>query len=181
MPVRIIVLNGGSSTGKSSLARCLQSLLPDPWLTFGVDTLMEAMPAALWGSSGGVVVASDGQITVGPTVRTLEAAWARGVAAIAHAGAPIILDQVFLGGGAAQERWRIALDGLSVLWVGVKCDPDVATAREITRGDRMPGMAAAQALLVHAGVVYDMEVDTTHDSPETCARRIVDRMISMAG
>jgi chloramphenicol 3-O phosphotransferase len=178
MPVRVIVLNGGSSSGKSSLARCLQSLLPDPWLMLGVDTLMEAMPAALWGSDAGVVVASDGQITVGPVVRALEAAWACGVAAIAHAGAGIILDQVFLGGGAAQERWRVALDGLSVLWVGVKCDPNVAATRESARGDRVRGMAASQAVVVHAGVVYDIEVDTAHDSPEICAQRIVDRVLS---
>jgi chloramphenicol 3-O phosphotransferase len=181
MPARVIVLNGGSSAGKSSLARCLQSLLPDPWLTFGVDTLIEAMPAKLWGSGAGVAVASDGQITVGPVVRSLEAAWARGVAAIAHAGAPIILDQVFLSGAAAQESWRIALEGLAVLWVGVKCDPDVATARETARGDRVRGMAASQAHRVHEGVVYDIEVDTTHESPANCALPIVSRVLSATG
>ena len=35
----VIVLNGGSSSGKSSIARQLQArLAPEPWLTFGVDT-----------------------------------------------------------------------------------------------------------------------------------------------
>ncbi|KJY30199.1 hypothetical protein VR45_28250, partial [Streptomyces sp. NRRL S-495] len=40
-PVRtqVIVLNGGSSSGKTTLARALQNLLPDPWLAFSVDTL----------------------------------------------------------------------------------------------------------------------------------------------
>jgi chloramphenicol 3-O phosphotransferase len=49
MTVSVIVLNGGSSSGKSSIARFLQSLLAGPWLTLGVDTLIEAMPASLWG------------------------------------------------------------------------------------------------------------------------------------
>ena len=40
------MLNGGSSSGKSGIARCLQAVLPDPWLVFGVDTLIQAMPAA---------------------------------------------------------------------------------------------------------------------------------------
>ena len=31
--VQVIALNGGSSAGKSGIARCLQSLLPDPWLS----------------------------------------------------------------------------------------------------------------------------------------------------
>lgn len=41
---QVIVLNGGSSSGKSSIARCLQELLPDPWLTLGADTLVDALP-----------------------------------------------------------------------------------------------------------------------------------------
>jgi chloramphenicol 3-O phosphotransferase len=176
MAMRIIMLNGGSSSGKSSIARCLQSLLPDPWLTFGVDTLVDAMPPALWGSSAGIAVASDGRITVSPAVQILRSAWTRGLAAIAHAGAPMILDEVFLTGAAAQQQWRIALEGLPILWVGVRCDPDVAVQREAARGNRVPGMAAQQAHLVHQCVVYDMEVDTTHASPQQCAQTIVDRI-----
>jgi chloramphenicol 3-O phosphotransferase len=37
---QVIVLNGGSSSGKSGIARCLQAILPDPWLAFGTDTLV---------------------------------------------------------------------------------------------------------------------------------------------
>jgi chloramphenicol 3-O phosphotransferase len=176
MIARVIVLNGGSSSGKSSLALCLQSLLPDPWLTLGVDTLIEAMPLALWQSSTGLSVASDGQITSGAAFRALEAAWISGVAAMARAGAGVILDEVFLSGGVAQERWKAALRGLPVLWVGVKCDPHVAAEREAARADRDPGMAMSQAHLVHQGVAYDIEVDTTHTPPEECARIIMDRL-----
>ena len=43
VPTQVIVLNGGSSSGKSGIARCLQAVLPDTWLTFGTDTLVEAM------------------------------------------------------------------------------------------------------------------------------------------
>ena len=49
---QVIVLNGGSSSGKSGIARCLQTVLPDPWLSFGVDTLVEAMPASLTPAAG---------------------------------------------------------------------------------------------------------------------------------
>jgi chloramphenicol 3-O phosphotransferase len=175
---RIVVLNGGSSSGKSTIARCLRSRLPEPWLTFSVDTLMDAMPPRLWGSRSGIEVASDGQITVGPAIRVLRSAWLQGVAAIAHAGVGIILDEVFLEGAAARERWRVALDGQPVLWVGVRCDPRVATAREVARGDRDPGMAATQACMVHRGVVYDMEVDTAEAAPMDCARLIAERLLT---
>jgi chloramphenicol 3-O phosphotransferase len=45
LATRVIVLNGGSSSGKSSIARSLQELLPDLWLTFGVDAFIDALPS----------------------------------------------------------------------------------------------------------------------------------------
>lgn len=170
---QVIVLNGGSSSGKSGIARCLQAILPDPWLAVGVDTLIEAMPASVQASDAGIEFAPDGGVIVGPEFRTLEAAWMEGIAAMVRAGARLIIDDVFLGGAGSQQRWREALAGLDVLWVGVKCDSTVAAGREVARGDRVRGMAASQAEVVHRGVVYDLEVDTTHTEALVCARTIV--------
>ncbi|MFD0290407.1 chloramphenicol phosphotransferase CPT [Streptomyces sp. NPDC127118] len=177
MKTQMIVLNGGSSSGKSGIARCLQTVLPDPWLTFGVDTLIEAMPASMSESDAGIEFAPDGEVVVGAEFRTLETAWIEGVATMARAGAGIIVDEVFLGGAESQQRWHKALDGLGVLWVGVRCESAVAAAREIARGDRVPGMAAAQAELVHRGVTYDLEVDTTRSEPIECARIIAAHIV----
>jgi chloramphenicol 3-O phosphotransferase len=171
---QVIVLNGGSSSGKSGIARCLQAVLPDPWLVFGVDTLIQAMPAA--SRLSGIEFAPDGAVIVRPEFRALEAAWIEGVAAMARAGARIILDEAFLGGAASQQRWKKALGPLEVLWVGVRCDSAVAAGREIARGDRVTGLAAAQAEVVHRGVVYDLEVDTTRTEALDCARAIAARL-----
>ncbi|MET9381411.1 chloramphenicol phosphotransferase CPT [Streptomyces sp. NPDC002928] len=172
MTIQVIVLNGGSSSGKSGIARCLQAVLPEPWLTAGIDSLVDAMPASLKTSAAGIEFAPDGGVNVGPQFQALEAAWRAGVAATVRAGAKVIIDDVFLGGAASQERWREPLAGLDVLWVGVRCEGEVAEGREIVRGDRVPGMAASQAELVHKGVVYDLEVDTTHTESLVCARTI---------
>lgn len=166
------MLNGGSSSGKSGILRCLQAVLPDPWLAAAVDSLVEAMPASLQTSDAGIGFAADGGVHVGSAFRELEAAWMEGVAAMARAGARVIVDDVFLGGAASQERWRKALGGLDVLWVGVRCESTVAAGREVARGDRAVGMAAKQAEAVHQGVVYDLEVDTTHTEALECARAI---------
>jgi chloramphenicol 3-O phosphotransferase len=173
---QVIVLNGGSSSGKSGIARCLQAVLPDPWLAFGVDMLIQALPATSPISATGIEFATDGEIVVGPQFRALEAAWMVGVAAMAGAGARIIVDDAFLGGAASQQRWRRVLDGLQVLWAGVRCERVVAAGREIARGDRVTGMAAAQAELVHQGVAYDVQVDTTHTEALECARAIAVRV-----
>ena len=95
-----------------------------------------------------------------------------GVAATVRAGARIIVDDAFLGGAASQRRWQEALGTLRVLWVGVRCASAVAAGREIARGDRVAGMAAAQAEAVHQGVAYDLQVDTTHTEALDCARAI---------
>jgi chloramphenicol 3-O phosphotransferase len=95
-----------------------------------------------------------------------------GVAAMARARARVIIDDVFLSGAGSQRRTRAALDGLDVLWVGVRCAPDIAAGREVARGDRTGGMAASQAVMVHKDVVYDVEVDTGHTESLDCARLI---------
>jgi chloramphenicol 3-O phosphotransferase len=156
------VVNGGSSSGKSGIARCLQVILPDPWLRIGVDDLIDALPPSLSDSGSGVQFGQQGQVEIGEGFRAAEIAWTTGIAAMARAGARIIIDDVFLGGASSQERTRQLLDGLEVLWAGVHCDSAVAAGREIARGDRMTGMAESQAEVVHRGVIYDVEVDTSH-------------------
>lgn len=172
------MLNGGSSSGKSGIARCLQAVLPDPWLAVSVDTLVEAMPASMRTSEAGIEFAADGGVSVGREFRELEAAWMEGIAAMARAGARVIVDDVFLGGAESQQRWQKALDGLDVLWVGVRCESAVAAGREIARGDRAQGMAASQAEAAHRGVLYDLEVDTTRTESLECARTIAAQLSS---
>ncbi|MFJ3664947.1 chloramphenicol phosphotransferase CPT [Streptomyces sp. NPDC090106] len=176
MAAQVIVLNGGSSSGKSGIVRCLQAVLPDPWLAFGVDSLIEAMP----GAGVGIGLSADGEVEIGPAFMTLEAAWAQGIAAMARAGAHVIVDDVFLGAATTQARWRRVLTGLDVLWVGVRCDAGVAAGRELARGDRVRGMAERQATLVHQGVTYDVEVDTTRAESLECARSIAARVTAAA-
>ncbi|KQX91503.1 chloramphenicol phosphotransferase [Streptomyces sp. Root55] len=168
----MIILNGGSSSGKTGIVRCLQAVLPDPWLAFGADSFVDAMPARMQASDAGIEIAADGRVSVGAEFRALEAAWGEGIVAMAGAGARIIVDEVFLGGAESQQRWQKALGGLAVLWVGVRCESDVAAGREIARGDRAWGMAASQADTVHQGVIYDLEVDTTRAESLVCARTI---------
>jgi Chloramphenicol phosphotransferase-like protein len=58
--VEAIVLNGGSSSGKSSLARSLQNRLGPTWLTLGVDDLIRALPGGETGFSGTHRVLNEG-------------------------------------------------------------------------------------------------------------------------
>jgi chloramphenicol 3-O phosphotransferase len=173
---RVIVLNGVSSSGKTTIARSLQAAMATPWLLLGVDDLIRAMPNEGLEDGSLLHIGATGRVDVGPGWQELEASWYVGVASIVASGTGVIVDEVFLGGRKSQERLRAAFRDLAVLWVGVKCDHEVARAREALRPDRVAGMAEAQAAVVHEGVTYDVTVDTSHASPESCAAAILSRM-----
>jgi chloramphenicol 3-O phosphotransferase len=190
----VIVLNGGSSSGKTSIARCIQRLLGPTWMTLGVDDLVRALPGGgevddlvraqkdrdrHVGAQGPIEFEPDGSVTVGDDFRRAEASWYAGLAAIGRCGTGLIVDEVFIGGRSAQERLASALAGLPVAWVGVRCDPEVAAARERGRLDRVRGMAHLQAARVHDGVVYDLVVDTTAASAAACASAIASHLSAL--
>lgn len=172
MKTQVIVLNGSSSSGKTTIARCLKVVLPTPWISLSIDDLLHALPPSLMDSDAGVTFSENGEVTIGEGLRQITSAWMAGIAAMARAGARIIYDDVFLSGAESQARLRAQLNGLSVLWVGVHCDAEVAAGREIARGERVVGGAATQSTSVHEGVTYDLEVDTTSTESLESARII---------
>jgi chloramphenicol 3-O phosphotransferase len=191
-PFEIIVLNGASSVGKTTLAAALQDVLDESWLVFGTDTLISALPLALLEihddaaigarprehdvREGGISFGADGEISVGIEYRRLEATWLKGLAAIAASGTRLILDEVFLDGIQSQDRLRHDFSGHRIAWIGVTCDRDVAADRERRRGDRVVGGFDTQSSLVHRGVAYDLVVDTTVHTPQELARQIAEHI-----
>ena len=76
----------------------------------------------------------------------------------------VTTQMIILNGGSSSGKSGT----LAVLWVGVRCESAVAAGREVARGDRIQGMTASQADVVHEGVFYDLEVDTTHTESLVC-------------
>jgi chloramphenicol 3-O phosphotransferase len=152
---QILVLNGASSAGKSSLGRALQRQLGAGWFMLGVDDLLAAVlpfgddPELFDVSSDGVVHATD-------ALRRAEAAWYAGVVAIARQAPGLILDEVLLDGAASQVRLSTALAGPRLIW----------------SGDRAVGMHAEQRQRVHDGVRYDHVVDTSSRGVEEAAQEL---------
>jgi chloramphenicol 3-O phosphotransferase len=171
----VIVLNGASSSGKSTLATALQARLEGIWLTLGIDDLIRALSHGPrdTGAGGTLEITSDGSVVVGDEFRAAELAWYEGVAAIARGGTGVIVDDVFLGGGASQARLEAAFRGLAVIWVGVHCEVGMAEAREARRSDRTNGMARDQSERVHRGVRYDTVVETSGAGADECAAAIL--------
>ncbi len=173
---QVIVLNGGSSSGKSSIARALQEILPGIWATFGVDTFIDALSGRGDSLRAGITYEPGGTIAFSAEHRALERSWYTGLSVMAQTGARLILDEVLLSGGAGQERLRSTFGEADLIWVGVHCNPDVAASREAQRLDRVEGMARQQALSVHAGVIYDIEIDTTYRLTDERARDLANQL-----
>jgi chloramphenicol 3-O phosphotransferase len=155
----LLALNGGSSAGKTTLARKLQSSLDGPWLLFGIDVMMWTLPVEMVGDPDGIQII-DGKIRRGADFMRLYAGFQQALATLVTNGIDVILDEVLLDGVDDQCRWNEALGDLPAHWVAVRCDPDTAERREQERGDRPPGIARRQAASVHRGVRYDIEIDT---------------------
>ena len=176
------MLNGTSSSGKSTLVRALQAQLDGPWLGVGIDTVVFALPKAyldppLWGEVFRYVPAEPGssapfRIETGDLGHRLVEGMHRMVASLAYAGLSVIVDHVLLEPGWLPDL-RDRLAGHPVLFVGVRCPLDVVTAREAARKDRTIGQAAAQYDVVHRAGGYDLEVDTSTLSADEAAARIV--------
>ena len=183
---RVIVLNGTTSAGKSTLARVLQRNLAargEPWIVIALDDFFARAPAD-WFQIGGhvgpyaeagmVFEMVDGRIKrrVGPFGRTVLAGYRAAVAGMARAGLDVIVDEVLLS-AEDWEGWLVELSGLSVRWVAVELSLEASLQRERDRGDRVIGMAAAQFDVVHSFATYDVRVDTGLLTPEEAADAIL--------
>jgi chloramphenicol 3-O phosphotransferase len=172
---RIVLLNGVGSAGKSAIAKALQGLTRTPFLHVQMDAFIEMMPEASLDHPDGLTfetVQNDGKPSViirsGPLAERVFRGMRHAIAALAAQGNDLIVDDVLLGESARREYGEL-LAPFAVFRVGVFAPLDLLEERERQRGDRMIGLARWQYDRVHAGMTYDLEVDTSRATPLECA------------
>jgi chloramphenicol 3-O phosphotransferase len=189
-PGRIVLLNGTSSAGKTTLALAFQHLRRDPWHYVALDQYRDGMPGLYRGMNAPagtpghagmnvVPVQRDGvavtEVRLGEVGVTMLRGMHRAIAAFARAGNNTVVDDLILEPSLLDDYVE-ALAGLDVLFVGVFCDPDVLAARERKRLGRFPGTAVAHLESAHAHDTYDLRLDTTHQGAADCARVLSQRI-----
>lgn len=187
---RIILLNGSSSAGKTTLARAIQVARSEPWFHLALDQFRDGMPPAYRGLNSPpgtpgarglnvVPVEHDDKwvtaIRFGDVGKRMLQGMHRAIAAFAAAGNDVIIDDLFLETDTLDD-YLDALEGFSVLFVAVRAPIDVVQQREASRPGRFPGTALSHFEAVHAHEVYDLEVDTRQSSPEVCAAEVSARL-----
>ena len=182
----MIVLDGTSSSGKTTLAKGLQERLiadGELWIVTGVDDYFAKLPRewSAWltrrgryADEGVIFDTSSGafEMRMGPVGDTMLRAYRDSVGAMARAGLNMIVDDVQLR-PVEWEMWQHALDGLEVTWVKVRIDLEILEAREDARADRVIGMARWQYDQVHRFLDYDVVIDTGVLDPDAAADALV--------
>jgi len=155
-PGRIILLNGASSSGKSTLAKALQQALDEPFLHLSSDQLVAAgmLPARR---------EDRGPFNWWHELRPrFFAGFHRCLPALATAGNDLIVEHII-----EFRSWRdeltVLLADIDVYLVGVHCALDELDRRERARGDRRIGEGRAHVEVdrIHTFGPYDLDVDTT--------------------
>src|SRR5947199_10852910 len=96
---RIILLNGASSSGKTSIGRALLSLLPDPWFLVPVD--------AIGAMRSTVHTRVLDEVEIDQMLRRTRLGYHRAVAGLASAGNDVIMDYPL------SEKWRLTVWGVT--------------------------------------------------------------------
>jgi chloramphenicol 3-O phosphotransferase len=155
-PGRMIMISGASSSGKTSICRCLQPLLDEPFLHVSLDDFIEMLPPGR----------SDEALFL-----QMVDGFHRAVAGLLEAGNDLLVDHVLIEPEWLQQCIDL-FKGRHVLFVGLDCPLEVLEEREKHRDVRRQGFARAQFNRIHAEKIYDIRVDTSVASPEACATAI---------
>jgi chloramphenicol 3-O phosphotransferase len=176
----IIILNGPSASGKSSIQREFCSMSRDVWLKVGIDNffvgllpekfIMGPLPedqrpeeVVMNGIASSDEYGPLFTLVVGPAGQKVIAGMHQAIAAYAQRGNNVFVDYI-----AYEQRWLKELAHIlrdfKVYFVGVDLPLDVLEEREKARATSPIGHARSHYKTVHAHGVYDLKVDTSKQS-----------------
>lgn len=191
-PGQIIILNGAPRSGKSSIAAFIQDTFDGPWMNLGVDAHVREITPPRYRPGLGLRPGGERE-DLEALVPALYFALYDSVAAHSRQGLNVVVD---VGHHDAYSRplnilpqCALRLEGLPVLFVGVRCAVEVILRRRAagqagregqyvaaSRDDAIPAPVLLWQSEVHRPGIYDLEVDTTSSSPEACAASIRRRL-----
>ena len=185
----IIVLNGPSASGKSSIQKKIQELFNEPYLSLGVDNLFDAVLPDYYGlgmvQPKGTFSQKDIRyietievqgkkaikLLIGPLGRKVVTGMHHSIAAYAKAGNNVVVDYI-----PYEKEWFLefvnALKGIKVYYIGLKYSLQAIEEREKKRATSPVGHARSHYDTVHYFDNYDLVIDDATLSAEEIARNI---------
>ena len=174
---RVIVLNGVSSAGKTSLARAIQQHAKSTFLHVEMDAFISFLPNGHefrpeWFKLDSIdsEFGKLPRISNGQRGEALLGVMRNFVIEAAKSGLDLVVDEVCHAKEVTQYRTGIT----NVQIVKVFAPLPVIEQREKARGDRLIGLAREQSMHLHDGIDYDAEADTSALTPQELAAQLLE-------
>ncbi|MBA3954226.1 hypothetical protein H0X48_02825 [Candidatus Dependentiae bacterium] len=184
----VIILNGPSAAGKTSIQKEFQYLMmPNLWVKLGIDSLFDGpMPTitienlTFWQKENPIRWVETSKDKDDNTVISLHIGEqgekaAQGmnsaIAAYAKTGCNVIVDYI-----AYKKEWlddlRSKLSGIKTHWVKIEIPLATLEEREVARGTSPKGHARSHYDTVHWDILYDFAISSDKESAVDCAKKI---------
>ncbi|MBN2834562.1 MAG: AAA family ATPase [Candidatus Delongbacteria bacterium] len=154
---KIIVLNGVSSSGKTTIGKILQNQMNEVYFLLGFDTVFELIPE----KSREDIKYLDLALT---NLNKL-------ICNFANDGINLIIDHLIVREKEIKELISY-IEKFEVYFIKVDCKKEIRNKREAMRDDRFIGLSDLQEKKIDMFVDYDLRIDTTYLSPEENAKNI---------
>ena len=181
----VIILNGPSSVGKSSIIKEFQAKQTTPWLGTGIDHLYIGVIPPIWlddkPEHHAIMTVEKTEDKEGPMVKAIFGPEGQkvikgmhcAIAAYANAGNNVIVDYIKYDPEWITDLQKVLQD-IKVIWVGVNASLESIEQREKNRGTSPQGHARSHYDTVHKGISYDLKLDTDSLTSEQAADQIVE-------
>jgi chloramphenicol 3-O phosphotransferase len=175
----LIILNGASSSGKTTIAVALQPLLGEQCIITGFDDVLDRVQP-LGRENGNFIQKlacpfrvvlfqlTDGRLKLFKRLH-------REVVTHYKAGRHVIVDTALMDHRALLDAAE-CFAPLCGFFIGVKPPLEVSEQWEAARGDRRVGHARAHYDLIHGHGIYDLVLDPSGMTPQECVQAIVRRV-----
>lgn len=161
---QVLLLIGPSSVGKTAVAKEVQRSAQGLWLMAGVDMF--------WGMLDERTLPVGNFRTDSDEMRRITRGWHRAVAALAREGNNVIVDELWTHHWWFED-WHQALGDLRWCSVLLKARLAALTAREVQRGDRPLGLAAADLAIAPTEEPFDLVIDTDTKTVAECVAAVI--------
>lgn len=160
-PGKIIIINGPSSSGKTTLALALQQQLDVPFIRFSFDLFIEhrSFPAEQ---------IKSGKFSWNQMRPSVFRGLHQCVPALSTAGNNVIFDHIIETKAGLSELVSL-ISELDVFFVGLHCSLPELERREIQRGDRRPGEARQDLKSMPGLPTCDLEINSENPLAENVA------------
>jgi chloramphenicol 3-O phosphotransferase len=151
-PGKIIIINGPSSSGKTTLALALQKQLDVPFIRFSFDLFLDQNALPMEQIRNNTFSWDLMRPSVFKGIHLC-------IPALATAGNNIIFDHI-IETAVWRDHLITLISELDVFFVGLHCSLPELERREALRGNRHKGEAQRDLRTVHSITSYDLELDS---------------------